>query len=276
MNANFKLDTRKFQSAVRDLANLSRKKPVQTVMRQAAGQVVRRVVGVTPPANGKADVAAKKAGEAAIASDLARIFVVASAKAIRQFTDVNGTEARSQFGHKGAKAIGEVTDRVLSRSEMTSWHASRRKGNGRVAGGGNGGQTNRARAASLATGIKKSDLAALDIGIVSAADFQWFLKVLQKMVGFLAAGWNAAAVELRVKLPAWITRHGTSHGIIKITLSDHGMRIYIANAVGFVDNIPELERRLQWAVNVVAKNILTKQLPAAIKSVAKRAGFKVR
>ncbi len=99
---------------------------------------------------------------------------------------------------------------------------------------------------------------------------------LKLAVGTLAAGWNAAAVELGVKLPAWITRHGTKHGIIKVTVRPTGLRIYLANAVRFVDNIPDLERRLQWAVDVVAKNILTKQIPAAVENMAKRAGFKKR
>lgn len=224
MKASFNFDPRRFQSAVRQLAGLAKTKPIAAVMRSAAGQVVRRVVGVTPPAKGKADQSAKKRGEATIDADLAKILVGAFARVKRELEDPAAVHARS-----------------------------RDRGTGRV----------NPRSRKVKVAVEKAKLAALK-------------KELKAAVGTLAAGWNAAAQELGVSLPAWIKRHGTKHGIIRITATAHGLRIFLANDVGFVDNIPDLERRLQWALDTTAKNIIEKQIPQAVKSVAKRAGFKAR
>ncbi len=224
MQGTFKLDTSRFRAAVTQLANLAKTKPVQTVMRQAAGQVIKRVVGVTPPAKGKADIAAKKRGELTIDIDLAKIMVAAAKRVKNPERDPGSLHASSRDGRTG---------RVNARNR-------------------------RVKAA-----VEKAQLTALR-------------KQLKALVGTLAAGWNAAAKELGVPLPAWISRHGTANGIIKIDVSKNGIRIFLANDVGFVDNIPDLERRLQWAVNVVAKNIIEKQLPNAVKNAGRRAGFKAR
>ena len=223
MQGTFKLDATKFKSAVAQLANLAKTKPVQTVMRQAAGQVVKRVVSVTPPAKGKADAAAKKAGETTIENDIAKLMVPAAARIKRKLSDPASLHARARDGRTGRVKRGSKVRAAVVKAELLALRRS-----------------------------------------------------LKLAVGTLAAGWNAAAQELGVKLPAWITRHGTKHGIIKIDVSKNGIRIYLANDVGFVDNIPDLERRLQWAVNVVAKNIIEKQLPNAVKNAGRKAGFKVR
>ncbi len=224
MQPTFKLDDRKFKAAVGQLAALAKTKPVQTVMRQAAGQVVKRVVSVTPPAKGKADIAAKKAGELTIDNDIAKLMVGAAKRVKRELQNPASLHTKSRDSRTGR--VNPRSRKVKAAVEKAALNELRRK--------------------------------------------------LKLAVGTLAAGWNAAAQELGVKLPAWIARHGTKHGIIKVQVSKTGIRIYLANTVGFVDNIPDLERRLQWAVNVVAKNIIEKQLPKAVRNAGKRAGFKAR
>lgn len=53
---------------------------------------------------------------------------------------------------------------------------------------------------------------------------------LLKGVGWLPAGWNEAALKLGVRLPAWVSRHGTGRGSIAITRGGSLFRITIANA----------------------------------------------
>jgi hypothetical protein len=233
MKANFKFDSRKFRAAVADLAALAKKKPVQQVMKSAAGQVIRKVVDVTPPAKGKADKASQTRGELAITSDLAKIATPVV---------ISGP------GRKAAKEL------LTSVAELLAVHQRSRTGAaGRV--------NPRSRKEKL---------------LVDQTAYNKALKDLFRLVGTLAAGWNKAAEALGVKLPAWIRRHGDSHGIIRITVTNTGVRIFLANNVGFVDNVKDLERRLQWALDTVAKNIVETQIPNAIKSQAKRAGFKAR
>lgn len=109
---------------------------------------------------------------------------------------------------------------------------------------------------------------------VGRAELRAYQQLRLGKVGFLAAGWNAAAAKLGTRLPAWITRHGTRFGSIEITLNDRGMFIRIANAVPYVGNISGLERRIQWALDNRALQ-MTKQLEnLAVKRAARAAGFK--
>ena len=108
---------------------------------------------------------------------------------------------------------------------------------------------------------------------VSRAEFNALKRKLFAKVGHLAAGFNEAAEKLGVSMPAWIKRHGNSHGVITIKVTPTNIRISFSNKVGFVDNVDGLERRLQWAVDVEAKSI-DRQVAAILKKEAAKAGFK--
>lgn len=71
-------------------------------------------------------------------------------------------------------------------------------------------------------------------------------------VGFLAGGWNAAARELGVTLPAWIARHGTEHGAGRILVDPDGIRILLTNAVTYSADVDGYARRVQAALDYVA------------------------
>lgn len=269
MRATIKCDPSRFHRATRELAALARKKPVQDVFKKAASQVVRQVIDITPPAKGGPQGAegAKKRGEASIDADLARIFRPLTTAALKQIEEFQGRSRKSEFGHRGAKALGEVEERILSLGEMTAWHSERRsRRTGRVM------KVNR----DATTGLRRRDLRGLDTGLVAKTDFNTFRQRLKSQVGWLAHGWNKAAELLGTKVPQWIRRHGTSDGVARLTVSAHGLRLFFGNDVKFVDNIRGLERRLQWALDQVAKSILERQIPAALKGLARRAGFKAR
>lgn len=222
----------------------------EVVVKRAARGFVRMLVAITPPGSaGTSGTAAKEQGAAAIASDVGRIFEVISDRDRQAFRDFYaGDSVKEGFGHTGAAAIGEIERRILTRGQMAAWHAKRRnKSNGRVMAV-RGGDTNNFNAHHLTTGLRKKDLRGIDIGYVSRDDYEWFVRVLQKGVGFLAAGWNAAAIVLGVRVPAWIARHGASRGAIRILTTDNRYRIEIVNDVPFVDGVRDLDRRVAKAV----------------------------
>lgn len=226
---------------------------------------VKNAVDITPPAIGKADSTAKKRGEAAILSDLARIFNVMSPQALANFRALNGESSREEFGHRGAAALGEIETRILSRGEMTAWHASRRRKDGRVM------QINR----DVTTGLRKRDLKGLDTGLVTRADFLWFLKLLQSQVGFLAAGLNAAAAKLGASMPAWIKRHGNRFGSVSVEVGVARIRIRVVQDVPFVDNVRGYARRWNWALNKEVKTLVA-QARVIVRKRAAKAGWKMK
>jgi hypothetical protein len=110
---------------------------------------------------------------------------------------------------------------------------------------------------------------------VKQAEFQRLLKQLQSFVGILAAGWNAAAQRLGIRLPAWIARHGTRHGSIQIHENSSGIRIVLRNSVPFVDDVTGLKRRVNAAMDYEA-NSIKRQVKHLVRKAAAKAGFRIR
>lgn len=96
---------------------------------------------------------------------------------------------------------------------------------------------------------------------------------LLKEVGWLAAGWNEAARKLGVRLPAWVSRHGTGKGSAVITRNGSVFRITVANEVSFVGNVKGFARRVQGAINLQA-NAMRRQAEHLMKKGIRKAGFK--
>jgi hypothetical protein len=107
---------------------------------------------------------------------------------------------------------------------------------------------------------------------VSSTEYNALKKTLLARVGWLASGWNAAARKLGVRLPAWIDRHGTGTGAILVTSDDRRFRLEISNAVKFVGNVKDLDRRIQKAVTYQA-NAMQRQADYLLLKAVKKAGF---
>jgi hypothetical protein len=93
-------------------------------------------------------------------------------------------------------------------------------------------------------------------------------------VGFLAAGWVAAARRLKTNLPEWITRHGARFGSVRITLNRRGIAVRIVNTVPYVGEVGGLRRRIQTALDFRAGAMERQLEDLAVKRAAKRAGFR--
>lgn len=222
--------------------------------------LVRDIVLVTPPNRGSYG---RRHGEAVITADLLRIFKPVSERSLEAFSDFYGAKGNElAFGHKGAKPIGVIQEKVLRSSEMAAWHASRRRADGRVM------QVH----AQVTTGLRKRDLRGLDVGLVSRPNFERFREKVIDKVGLLASGWNAAAAKLGLKLPAWITRHGTSRGEIELRITETHFTILITNSVKFAGEVKGLERRVQFALDNRG-NQMMRRLEHVFAGEARKAGF---
>jgi hypothetical protein len=96
---------------------------------------------------------------------------------------------------------------------------------------------------------------------------------LLKRVGEIAAGWNAGAGKVGAKLPAWVTRHGPYRSAIAVVNSFRRFRITMINAVKYVTNVADYDRRIQSAITIQA-NKKRRQAEFLLTRALKRGGWK--
>ncbi len=246
-----KVDTSRLEAAISEFAAVSRK-DLGEAMRQAGGTMVGQLIGVTPPAHaetlsdtGGVTLAAKKAGEARIAADIAKLFPTTKLKD-------DAVIGMVENGHKWVAANGRtypVSEFANTEADLKRIHKAAR--NPRT------GRTSAAYGANMAvtrTQIRKAYIAAE-----------------KKKVGLLAAGWLNAARELQTNgryIPQWIKRHGAGPGGADVREANGkvGIRIYNSNAWfggGW-------ERRLQYVASRGEK-AMKKAMEAALERRAKAA-----
>ncbi len=92
---------------------------------------------------------------------------------------------------------------------------------------------------------------------------------LQKRVGWLAAGLNAAAAKLGVRLPAWITRHGEKFGRIEVRATDAGILVRITQNVPYTDDVKDYSRKWDFALQKEIKSLLAQAKHIADKKCRK-------
>lgn len=115
-------------------------------------------------------------------------------------------------------------------------------------------------------------IADAERAVARPQDIAWLVRTLQKLVGWLAAGWNAGAVKLGVTVPAWVKRHGSRFGEHEITVTATRVRIELSNTVGFVGDVKAYDRRVQAAINYQGKK-MQRQSDALLKKRLKVAGL---
>jgi len=234
-------------------------KETSEVVRMAARNFIVRAAGVTPPSvNGKADGAAKKRGEAVIQNDLDHILVGLTPELYDQFIELGGKTIRREMRRKDGTVY--VTDSDIAIGSIPDWHKQNRRENGRV----------------HRIGRKTRDIGRhknWDRGVVPAAEKKAYIKKVLARVGLLAAGWNASAIKLGARFPAWIKRHGHNNGQCLVEESARGIRIRMENMVGFATRVRGLERRIKWAINAQA-NALDRAADNIMRKTAQRAGFR--
>lgn len=234
MTGNFKFDSSRWLKASHNLAGLSIKKEPQDVLKAHVKGVLKIIVALTPPATGTLDANAKTRGENAILGSLLKLAIPVAA-AIGGGRDASGRYV------SGKAELDSAAD--LLASHQTAW-----------------------RGGVLNPGNRKKLL-------IEQSQFNAVAVTLQKLVGTLAAGWNAAAAALGLSMPTWIKRHGDRYGSFKITITPTRITITIISDVPFVDHVDGLERRVQKAFDYSAAS-LERQYEAALQRLARKSGFR--
>ena len=90
---------------------------------------------------------------------------------------------------------------------------------------------------------------------------------------FSAAGWNAGAQKLGVKLPAWVARHGSKRSAAAVINTFTRFRIILTNAVKYVTNVESYDRRIQSAINIQGRK-MQRRAEFLLTRALRRAGWK--
>lgn len=86
------------------------------------------------------------------------------------------------------------------------------------------------------------------------AELRRLLAAKKKQLGREAAGWNAAAEQLRSpRIPAWVKRHGTQEGKCSITREGDRVTIIVTNSVPYNETMTK--RRALYALSNVERGL---------------------
>lgn len=192
---------------------------------------IKDIVAITPPAMGKANVAAKKRGEAAVARDIRRVYATPGklyemirAKDTRLAAAFWAAVQKKDWNRSSsiARSAG-VPDLIDFASDDGAAHQSRRR-HGKV------------------TSTRPS------FGVRDQRYLAAYIKQQQSRVGLLSAGFKAGAEKLRVSLPAWVSRHAASIGTVRIQSDLSHFVITISNRARHGRG-NDLSRRMAYVLN---------------------------
>lgn len=90
-------------------------------------------------------------------------------------------------------------------------------------------------------------------GYMKDSELNRLLRQKKKQLGREAGGWNAAAVKLGAKVPAWVKRHGTSEGSCIIIVRNGKASIRMKNSVPY--NQEMTKRRAEYVLASVERGL---------------------
>lgn len=234
MSETLEIDLSEFEAQLSQFVLYSGRSMEDEIKNQAK-LAVHKAIRVTPPGHdGVKDSEAKQAGERKIRRNLRSVFSGVEIKGARLITHLFGKQV------KGAPWFAMTRER---HPDVAALHDSRKKKSGKF------GLTRSGRQKFYVDERKLAQLEA----------------VLLARVGFLAAGYSSAAQVLGTKMPVYVKRHaGRAPGSVQMKFTDELMRITVRNSVKYASRVPDVQRRLQWAINEQAK-AMERQLPHLIR-----------
>lgn len=205
------------------------------VLQRGARGVVRRVLAITPPAEGpNANQTgtlgndSKVRGNRAIERDIRRIFVPVRLKGKRKEKLVDLAQVH-RIG-----LLNKRPGKQMRRHFMTPFGST-----------------------PLWVDVRKYNQLATD---------------LRSHVGRLAAGWVPAAQALGVSTPAWVTRHGAGRGTFKAEYDSELLYISAVNLASRFAPADELRRRIPYALQYQA-NAMHREMQHLLIKRARECGF---
>lgn len=253
MADGIELDPTRFNAAMETLGALTTREIKVEMFAQARGIIIE-AYGIIPPATGRTrgekvsdfDNAAQLRGEKKIDRDLRGIFAPVVLRGERRIDHLFGDTDPDV--RKKPPYVVKTTERHPDIKQIYDTRDARRRGS-RLSRG--------QRSAYYVDARKLEDLA----------------RTLKSRVGFAAAGFNAAAQALKARIPKY-AKGKASPGSIQITANERRIRIVFTNDVEFIDNIPDIKRKLQYALDLQAAKI-ERQIPHILAKAGKLSGFKV-
>lgn len=133
---SLKVDRSEFQRQVARLADIRSWPDAHTFWSRQAKGVMKETIANVPPAIGKADLNAKRAGEKAIERDIGKLFVEASGRKPPEPVAIASIHqaARTDKGRVGGRSRGRNRHRV-SKTALKSYLRDAQKGVGNLAAG---------------------------------------------------------------------------------------------------------------------------------------------
>jgi len=233
MSAAVVIDDRSYRAA---MAELRQRFPevLRKLTEQRFKLAIRDCMRWTAPyprgAGGSTSHGAKKAGEAAIESDLKKVFVpMHSREMLESLAEAHGTKTKSggvsrrKTRAAARKIPGVIFDWQGNDARIAGQHKSYRGSRGHVRNRRGGD-------------VKIGNFTLHWKMYIPQAAYRRYLRKVQSRVGRLKAGWLAAFQKVGGKAPAWITRHGTMGG--SASISDAKRDVIEAagtNSVGYGD-----------------------------------------
>lgn len=212
---------------------------IRDVAKQALKSLVRYAIDFTPPSSGRTKgMAAKRAGEQAIITDLGKMgFTPVPIKGYRMLTHVYGRRLESPIRIKTQPNPKFADPEAHRRARLAA--AGRRRGN-----------------------ISRGGRQAF---YVDQRKYRPFRKRLLDQVGRLSSGWVQAARELGVPVPAFIARHAGLGRGTTVRTAVQGSRVTLSVINHFpagTDSLAaDVERRIAVFKTYVA-NSFARQLKA--------------
>jgi hypothetical protein len=234
--AEIRLDHGRFSAAVARYMLYTGKSVEEALMEQAR-LFVGDVIKVTPPFHpgaGQGATVAKKAGEKSVAANMGRLFAEHDLIGSRRVTHL--------FGRTDVEGLPFI---VPAPEKNPNVEAIYREEDGRA--------KNR-----RSYRYEKKRIH------VDARKVRRIYRAKVKNVGWLAGGWNAAATRLGAKVPAWVRRHGSAPGQVRIDFGRQVLRIQLANAVPYGRRIGGIEKRIAFA-HKKRIDAMERQIPRLLK-----------
>lgn len=258
------LDMAPLVRKLRQLGHATRQPMEQLVREQARLFVsssgnVPGMVQVTPPFSaGARGTAAKKRGEARIASDISKIYLTPG----RAFSILTRSNSKMAAGFWRAVSLKRWTEAArllrVSGTELA----------GMSLGSFDGGALHTALR-SRANG--RVSLRHARMVVVDEQSLVKYIRAKQAKVGTLASGMNRAATALGAKgVPSWVMRHGSRFSSFSIQSAPGSFYIIIGAGVPFAQ--ADTVRRMTYVLQY-RSNALTRAMPHIIRKMVRTAGF---
>jgi hypothetical protein len=240
LEPDFVLDASWFETTFRRFAAVSTKSIEELLMDQARLFVID-AIKVTPPFHqgvGQNVTTAKRAGEKSIGANFDRLFMAKDLVGSRRVTHL--------YGRKDVPGLPYVVPAPEKFPDVAGIYEREKRAAKTRAGRG------------LRFHQQKVPVSKVKMRRIYRAEI--------KKVGWLAGGWNRAAMALGAgtKIPAFVRRHASAPGSVVIDFQPARLRIVLVNQVKYADYVGGLQRRAGFALRKRA-DAMQRQIPRLIR-----------